>query len=72
MMTEDQKTRLQEEYRELRGRIDRLEVFVDDAALDNAMTETHYRLLRIQQFAMCAYEGALRLRMEDLGIEGLS
>ena len=53
--------RMIKEYNELRKKIDKLDKYIGDHGdkLDDEM----YRLMRTQYFAMCAYEGALRLRI---------
>ena len=53
--------RMIKEYNELRKKIDKLDKFLDEHGdeLDDEM----FRLMRTQYFAMCAYEGALRLRI---------
>ena len=62
--------RLLEEREELLGRIKRLEEYIDEVVEDPAISNAEYRLMRIQYFAMCAYEGALSQRMSKLGLIG--
>lgn len=62
--------RLLDEREELIGRIERLNNFIDEIAEDPAISNAEYRLMRIQYFAMCAYEGALSQRMSKLGLIG--
>ena len=54
--------RMIKEYNQLRRRIDKLDKYLDEHGdkLDGEM----FRLMRVQYFAMCAYEGALRLRID--------
>lgn len=66
---DDFKTRMVDEYKQLLERIDKLDKAVDWAADTDEVSDSHYRLMRVQYFAMCAYEGALRARIDDLGLE---
>lgn len=68
-MKKKQKKRLAKEYLDLCKKINKLDKFLDRAAYDTGVSNENYRLLRIQYFAMCSYEGALRMRMNNLGIE---
>ena len=67
---DDFKTRMKEEYDELLGRIEALDSFIvaNERREDSNISDEHYRMLQTQYHAMCAYEGALRMRIEDLGI----
>ena len=49
------------EYNKLRKRIDKLDAFLDEHG--DMVDDEMFRLMRMQYFAMCAYEGALRLRI---------
>ena len=62
--------RLLDEREELISRIERLNNYIDEVAEDPAISNAEYRLMRIQYFAMCAYEGALSQRMSKLGLIG--
>ena len=66
----DFKTRMKEEYDELLGRIDALDAFIvaNESREGSDVSDEHYRTMQTQLHAMCAYEGALRMRIEDLGI----
>lgn len=68
-MKKKQKKRLAKEYKELLKKIYKLDKFLDRHVNDAGVSNNSYRLLRIQYFAMCAYEGALRARIEELEIE---
>lgn len=53
--------RMIKEYNELRKRIDKLDKYLDEHG--DELSDEMFRLMRTQYFAMCAYEGALRLRI---------
>lgn len=59
---EKHQKRMKKEYKELLERIDKLDRFLDEHIDD--LEGEEYRLMRTQYFAMCAYEGALRMRIE--------
>ena len=62
--------RLIEERNDLLEKIERLDKYIDEAVYEPAISNAEYRLMRIQYFAMCAYEGALSQRMSKLGLIG--
>lgn len=53
--------RMIKEYNQLRNRIDKLDKFLDEHG--DKVDDEMFRLMRAQYFAMCAYEGTLRLRI---------
>ena len=60
-----QMKRIRKDYKRVLKRIDKL-----DRALDkDVLPVEDYRLMRAEYFALCAYEGLLRHRIETLGIE---
>jgi hypothetical protein len=63
------KKRMIKEYWQLRKRIDKLNAKTIRAQNDRKVSDKQYRLLQAQLFSMCAYEGILRQRIEDLGLE---
>lgn len=63
------KKRMVREYWQLRKRIDKLEAKTVRAQGDRKVSDRQYRLMQAQLFSMCAYEGILRQRIEDLGIK---
>lgn len=65
----DWQKRLVEERKELLARIEKLDAYIDEIACDPAVSNEDYRLMRIQYFAMCAYDGALLARMDKLGLK---
>lgn len=67
---DDFKTRMKEEYGELLGRIEALDAFIvaNERRDGSDVSDEHYRMMQTQLHAMCAYEGALRMRIDDLGI----
>ena len=61
--------RMVDEYKELCDKIEKLNVFITENENDDSVVSNeHYRMMMVQYYAMCAYEGALRMRIEDLGI----
>ena len=52
--------RMIKEYNQLRKRIDKLDKYLDEKG---PRDDELFRLMRAQYFAMCAYEGILRLRI---------
>lgn len=54
--------RMIKEYNQLRKRIDKLDKFLDKHS--DKLEDEMYRLMRAQYFAMCAYEGTLRIRID--------
>ena len=63
------KKRMVKEYWQLRKRIDKLEAKTIRAQGDRKISDKQYRLMQAQLFSMCAYEGILRQRIEDLHIK---
>ena len=64
------KKRMVKEYFELIERINKLGFAIEKYKYDTKkISDDHYRLMVAQHHAMCAYEGILRARIEDLGIK---
>ena len=53
--------RMIKEYNQLRKRIDKLDKYLDEHG--DKLGDEMFRLMRAHYFAMCAYEGTLRLRI---------
>lgn len=68
-MKKKRKQRLVKEYKNLLKKIYKLDKFLDKHAFDTGVSNNSYRMMRVQYFGMCVYEGALRARIEELGIE---
>ena len=68
---EPYKERMVDEYKNLRDKIDKLNKWIEEEeyVVEGSVSDYHYRLMMIQYHAMCSYEGALRFRLIDLGIE---
>ena len=64
------KERMIDEYKELCNRIKKLDDFIqaNEERDESIVSDEQYRLMMIQYYAMCAYEGALRARIEDIGV----
>ena len=64
------KRRMVKEYFNLVKRINKLSFTIEKYKYDTKkIDDNHYRLMVAQYHAMCAYEGILRARLEDLGIK---
>ena len=68
---EDFEIRTVDEYKQLCERIEKLDGFIvaNEGRDGGEVSDEHYRMMQTQYHAMCAYEGALRMRIEDLGLK---
>ena len=67
---DDFKERMVVGYKELCDGINMLDAFIDEIAEDRSkVSDEHYSILRNHYFSMCACEDALKMRINDLGID---
>ena len=64
-MNKKQMKRIRKDYKHVLKRIDKLDKRLDK----DVLPVEDYRLMRAEYFALCAYEGLLRHRIEVLGIK---